>query len=244
MDNHSTDGSLSIAKSFDNVTVISWKSDTGMIDEHKYIELKSQTYKQYSRSGGEHTTEIADWVISCDMDEILYHPDLINVLSRFQASGVTCPETIGMQMLGEHTLDPKAPIAGQYKVGFEETLYSKSVIFTPDFNIYYTEGCHPHEWAQAKLQSREGYKAGDEKLYMLHHKHIGNRAFERGVVCGVRLNPKTVQKNAEGEWTGPGFHYKVHGDVNGLNKIQNYMRNKNLVNIFDSKCNFIFNEKK
>ena len=137
MDNHSTDNTLTIAKKFDKVTVISWKSSTGMIDEQKYVNLKSQTFKQYSRAGGEHTEEIADWVISCDMDEVLYHPDLINMLTRLKTKNVTCPETIGIEMVGENSLDSTASIVGQYKAGFHSVGHCKNIIFTSNFNICY-----------------------------------------------------------------------------------------------------------
>ena len=74
LDNYSTDKSMDIAKQFENVTIIQWENN-GFLDDKKHIELKTELYKLYSRKDGKYTQEIADWVIVCDMDELIYHPN-------------------------------------------------------------------------------------------------------------------------------------------------------------------------
>ena len=107
LDNCSTDRSVEIALSFPNVKVISWESDD-KIDNKKYIKLKTGCYKDYSRKGGVHTEEVADWVIVGDMDEVLYHPDILSALAFYKSTGITVPQTTGFNITGENEVDPIA----------------------------------------------------------------------------------------------------------------------------------------
>ena len=78
-DNGSTDGSVEYLKQFDWITVEHYESD-GM-DDSKLRDIKNSKWKQ---SKGK-----ADWVIVCDMDEIVYSKDVLKELEEASANGYT-----------------------------------------------------------------------------------------------------------------------------------------------------------
>lgn len=78
-DNGSTDGSVEYLKQFDWITVEHYESD-GM-DDSKLRDIKNTKWKQ---SKGK-----ADWVVVCDMDEIVYSKNLINVFEEATEKGYT-----------------------------------------------------------------------------------------------------------------------------------------------------------
>jgi hypothetical protein len=91
-DNMSTDSSDEIYKRYPKVTVIKWDSGNSFNDNINK-DIKSNCYKQHSRD--------CDWVIVCDCDEILYHPNLINMLKYYKKIGVDIPEIDGRDMVSE-----------------------------------------------------------------------------------------------------------------------------------------------
>ena len=68
VDNNSTDNSVSIAKSFENVDVVTFNSDNQFNDGIQ-ATVKNQVWKS--------SVGIADYVIVGDSDEFLYHPNMI-----------------------------------------------------------------------------------------------------------------------------------------------------------------------
>ena len=78
-DNGSTDGSIEYLKQFDWITVEHYESD-GM-DDSKLRDIKNSKWKQ---SKGK-----ADWVVVCDMDEIVYSKNILKEFEEATANGYT-----------------------------------------------------------------------------------------------------------------------------------------------------------
>ena len=76
-DNMSTDSSDEIYRRYDKVEVIKWESEDSMNDDMNR-KIKSLGYRNRSRN------QNVDWVITCDCDEILYHPNLIEKLQEYK----------------------------------------------------------------------------------------------------------------------------------------------------------------
>ena len=93
-DNMSDDGSDEIYKKYEKVEVIKWDSKNE-INELNYINIKTQSYKERSRN------QNVDWVIVCDCDEFLYHPNLMDKLSEYKSKGITVPKVSGHDMVSE-----------------------------------------------------------------------------------------------------------------------------------------------
>jgi hypothetical protein len=236
MDNMSTDNSCKIAQSNPKVTIIPWEND-GYIDESLYVKIKSQTYKNHSRKDGEFTTEIADWVISCDMDEILYHPELLHVLSEYKKMGVTVPCITGLNIVGKKDIDKNVNILSQYNKAVRSAGFDKRIVFDTNFNISYSDGCHPQGPGFEYMKKTYSYKSSNQyPIALLHYKHIGQRFYEAGIKNSKRVNPNNISKDKDGNYTGVGWQYKAieSGDMDTLGEEFAHQ-------LFDENFNVLFN---
>lgn len=207
MDNESTDRSVQVAKSYDNVDVVSWHSN-GIFDRRLAAQMRSQTYRSYSRRGGEHTVEVADWIIVSDMDELVYHPDLPGVLAAYQEAGVTVPQTTGFEMVGPNELSTDLPLLDQYKKGYRSPSMDKRLIFDAKFDMCYSHGCHPRGPGFELMKQRYGYKSSNEHpIAVLHYKHIGSRYYATALKNFQRAEPGSVFRSKDGQYHGVGCHY-------------------------------------
>ncbi|MGR5243240.1 glycosyltransferase family 2 protein [Vibrio sp. PNB23_22_6] len=234
LDNYSTDNSVEIAKKFSKVTVIPWSSG-GKIDQKLYVKLKSTTFKSYSRVGGQYTTEVADFVICCDMDEILYHPNILEVLSKYKDEGVTVPHITGFNMYGENTVSPYKPIFDQYVYGARAVGFDKRIVFSSDFDMSYSVGCHPKGVGFEYMKNTYGYKASNKyPLALLHYKWIGTRQMSTALKNVDRLPVGQVKKVGK-RYIGLGAHYQaiVDGAI-VVNKIDTRVIDDNGVVLFEN----------
>lgn len=208
-DNLSTDRSREIARSYPCTTVIDFDTDKTQ-DEPRQVQIKSQAYRDYSRDGGKYTSEVADWVISCDMDEILYHPNLVDVLRKYKELGITVPHTTGFNMVGENEISDSLPLVDQYPQGVRAPGYDKRIVFDPGFDMSYTKGSHPWGPGFDLMKVTCGYKSSNAfPLALLHYKHVGSRLYRASVRNLARHDASKIVRNAHGGYAGPGGHYKT-----------------------------------
>lgn len=155
MDNESDDDSTAIIRSYKNAEVRTY-STNGEIRDDIYLEIKNNIWKE---SRGK-----ADWVIVCDVDEILYHPNLIAKLSELKERGINIIKPHGFDMYAEDY--PKNSLL-EIKTGIKDNrLLGKCILFNPNRieEINYKTGCH------------KCYPTGDLKFYreddikLLHYK--------------------------------------------------------------------------
>jgi hypothetical protein len=160
-DNMSTDSSDEIYKRYPKVEVVKWDSG-GEINEMNYVRIKSEEYKERSRNQG------VDWVIVCDCDEFLYHPNLIDVLKIYKNEGVTVPLVSGHDMVSEKfPLYDGELITKKIKIGSERyEPMCKKIIFDPNINISYGIGAH-------SFSTTDGTFSKKEELKLLHYKFLG-----------------------------------------------------------------------
>lgn len=160
-DNMSTDGSNRIYKKYPKVSVIKWDSKN-QINEMNYVNIKNNGYKQYSRKKN------VDWVIVCDTDEFLYHPDLINKLEEYKSKGINVPRISGHDMVSlEFPKYDGKKITEKIKVGSERYQpMSKNIIFDPSLDVNYGIGAHT-------FSSDKAVFSEEEELKLLHYKFLG-----------------------------------------------------------------------
>ena len=131
LDNESTDRSREIAAKYPKVSVVSWSSNN-QINDFAYVQLKSNIYKN-SRG-------IADWVIVCDCDEILYDIPRLKVLLD---ENIKLPRVEGFHMVSEtFPVHDDTCITQKIKTGNRETIMDKQIVFSPDVNITFELGAH------------------------------------------------------------------------------------------------------
>jgi hypothetical protein len=159
-DNMSTDSSDEIYKRYPKVNVVKWSSNNE-INELDYLNIKNTAYKD---SRGQNV----DWVIVCDTDEFLYHPDLLNKLKEYKKIGINVPLIEGHDMVSREfpTYDGR-PLTEIVKTGSDVyEPFNKNIIFTPDLDIEYGVGAHT-------FKSNNSIFSDKAELKLLHYKLLG-----------------------------------------------------------------------
>lgn len=180
-DNYSDDGSDKVAESM-GCKVIKF-GIKGQLSDAAYLKIKNYCWKNST----------ADWVIVCDCDEILWHPNLKEILNEKEA---TIFKTSGYQIFSEEM--PKDSYL-EIKTGFPDESYSKRVIFNPRriTNICYQYGAH--------ACTPEGIVSySKEVLYLLHYRNIGG--VQRLIDRHAKYRPRMSDDNKR---LGLGLHYMI-----------------------------------
>lgn len=110
----------------------------------------------------------ADWVIICNMDEHLHHPDLLNYLQQCKDAGITAIPAEGYQMISETFPDSDKRLCDLITFGMRYKKMNKLSIFNPNAieEINYKHGRH-----YANPVGRVVFpQRGDLKL--LHFKYL------------------------------------------------------------------------
>lgn len=184
-DNMSTDKSRSLIMNHDtriNIMLIPYDSNNQIRDDI-YLDIKNSCYKNSK----------ADWVIVCDIDEFVYHPDILNILENTKAT-IIRPE--GFEMFSEIFPTTDKMIYDEIKTGIPYPNSSKMCLFKPqEVEINFTPGCH--------LANPTGNVVIDDKsgIKLLHYKHLSRKyVIERYTQYVSRLSDINKSK----KW---GVHY-------------------------------------
>ena len=236
-DNGSTDKSIEIALSFKNVMVIPFDTK-GRKDNSKHVQIKTQAYKEYSKEGGRFCKENADWIICCDMDEVIYSPNIIETLEGYDKDGVTVPQVTGFDMVSEHDMDDNIPILTQYTKGVRNPVFDKRAVFKPDFDMSYTLGCHSYGPGFELMKRTYGYRSSNEyPIALLHFKHIGGLLYESAIKNLERFDSEAIKIDDKGNYSGPGAQYAFYKNKG----VEFSPLLKKSVLIFDESGNVMFN---
>jgi hypothetical protein len=123
----------------------------------------------------------ADWVICCDLDEFLYHKNLISELKKYKYQGIQLPVIKGFNIYSELLPKNGRQIYNEIKTGFPSESFSKQIIFDPAIgDINFEFGSHTN-----KAQGKRG-----GELYMLHYRCIGgvNEMIKRHHIYSQRMS--------------------------------------------------------
>ncbi len=153
-DNMSTDNSAKILSETTDVEVI--KFDTkNRFEEQVLIDIRNTCWKNSD----------ADWVIICDTDELIYHPDILNVLKNTNANHII---TEGYEMMSENLPTTNGQIYEELKCGYFKPDYSKPCLFKPSQikDINFAPGSHT-----AKPEGNV-ISINDSGIKLLHYKYL------------------------------------------------------------------------
>jgi UDP:flavonoid glycosyltransferase YjiC (YdhE family)/glycosyltransferase involved in cell wall biosynthesis len=133
----------------------------GEVRDDFLLKLKNNAWKE---SRGK-----ADWVIVCDVDEFIFHPDLVAYLSSCKERGVTIPQPTGFNMVSDQWPEPDKQIWEQIRDGRPDLFFSKKAVFDPNEikEINYRPGAHTCFPAGRVKEER------DPNFKLLHYKYIG-----------------------------------------------------------------------
>ena len=181
-DDGSDDGSLEWLRTRPNVEVQQFvRSDPASFVISEQL-LSNQCWK---RSRGS-----ADWVIVTDVDEHLFHDDLVGLLRRYIGLGVTFVPAPGFQMVSNEFPDREEMLCYNRTSGALWSMYSKASLFNPNAisEINYSIGRH-----RAAPTGRVVAPAKDA-LRLLHYKYLSfNGAYARHQQLRQGLGPKDIE---------------------------------------------------
>jgi Glycosyl transferase family 2 len=187
-DNESTDRSLEIIRSQPRTTVVSCSTENEFRDETQSA-FKNTAWKPQRR----HT----DWVFCVDIDEIVWHADMLNFLATCDADKIAIVKPRGFQMVSETFPSTSDQVYDQINRGQASELYSKPVIFSPRRveEMNFGPGAHAAE------PITDGKILSDSSARLLHYHYLGlDYILPRYVEKGKRLG-------ATNRMNGWGYHY-------------------------------------
>jgi glycosyltransferase involved in cell wall biosynthesis len=179
-DNRSTDGGREWLTA-QGVEVLE-DANGGSFDDIVLIEQKNALWKA---SRGR-----AEWVVVCDVDELVYISDLPRRLAWCVERGVAAVRLTGFNMVSERPPQHAGQIYDlpEFQVGAADPLWAnKLAIFRPDMvdEINYAEGAH-----SAAPEGRGWIYGDDVQFSLLHYRFLGGvESFvARCADCGERLS--------------------------------------------------------
>lgn len=166
-DGGSTDGSLEIIIQNPKARIYPTGHNVDELDDRVLMRIRNEEYKR--------GRELWDWQIVVDLDEFLYHPNLVQKLQEYKLRGVTIPLTAGYEMLSKDfpVFDPNRSIVDQIQTGKRNDEWqAKSVVFNPQVvDINYEMGCHRAN-PTGRVVSNES-----QELMVLHYRWLGYEYF-------------------------------------------------------------------
>ena len=190
-DNYSDDRSEDIIHSHKNAEIKKF-SMNGRIDDRIYQKIKNNCWK--------HSRGKADYVVVCDIDEFIYHPDLVSFLTAAKADHYSFFKTTGYHMYHPvyPTYDSGKFITDVVKLGVYDFYFNKRIIFDPHriVEINYQVGAH-----KARPVGIVKEKDSNGELKMLHYKNL---SVEHLIDRFARYRNRLSDINIENKW---GEHY-------------------------------------
>jgi glycosyltransferase involved in cell wall biosynthesis len=111
----------------------------------------------------------ADWVIICDVDEHIYHPQLRDYLKECKNAHATILHPIGMEMVSASFPPANTVLSEIIRHGVRSFLHDKMAVFDPNAieEINYTPGLHVAAPTGRVIFSRK------REVKLLHYKQLG-----------------------------------------------------------------------
>ena len=159
-DNDSRDNSLSLLKRNPKVVI-----DKFEVTGNSLVKSAQDKFNQFwKKSRG-----IADWVIVCEVDEHIYHPNLIQYLEECTAKGITLIVPNGYEMFSEFFPDDDKPLCETVRNGVKSYMMDKPQIFNPNAiqEINFTPGRHN------AYPTGNVVKPQENEVLLLHYKALG-----------------------------------------------------------------------
>jgi hypothetical protein len=159
-DNGSTDRSLEMLRAHPRVVLGSFE-----VTGDSFVRAAAEHYNEcWKQSRGR-----ADWVVVCNIDEHVYHPDLPGYLRRCKAGGVTLVIPEGYNMVSDTFPQTEGRLCEAVRRGTRDGMWDKPEIFDPERieEINFAPGRH---WASpvGEVVAPRG-----ERPKLLHFKYLG-----------------------------------------------------------------------
>lgn len=164
LDDSSTDGSVELLQSIPNVELGKFSNRNNFF-VRSFVKNALNFYNNYwKKSRGE-----ADWVIICNIDEHLYHQDLVGYLKYCQEEGITLLPSQGYEMISQEFPRFEGRLCDNLIQGMPVRKLGKLAIFNPNEieEMNYLPGRH-----EAKPAGNVVFPDQSE-IKLLHYKYLG-----------------------------------------------------------------------
>ena len=159
-DNGSTDGSLALLEAHDKVSLRHFEvSGDSFVEEEQ--RLSDSIWHQ--------SIGAADWVFIVDIDEQIYHPDLLRYLARCSEQEVSAIRGIGYEMVADAFPTEPLQLSQLVTQGTRSAGHDKLCVFNPDLITHTGFGPGRHK---ASPQGKVVWPQRAEML-LLHFKQLG-----------------------------------------------------------------------
>jgi hypothetical protein len=176
-DDGSTDGSLEIMRRHPKVEVrqadLQRNGDSLVLSAMQLFELS------WKESRG-----VADWVIWTDIDEHLYHPEIVNYLEVCKKKGITIIPALGYQMLSPTFPTSDQLLCQSLTLGAPWVQMNKLGIFSPNE----IDAVNFHPGRHSAQPTGHVVAPSCDELLLLHYKYLCfERTQRRHDECAARL---------------------------------------------------------
>lgn len=161
-DNCSTDKSEEIIRSHKSAKIIKFSTDG--FNDQVHIDIKNNCWK---KSRGK-----ADYVVVCDMDEFIYHPQIKEFFSKSVKNGDTFFYPVGYDMYCDKypSYSKGALLPTVVNYGVQCDTYSKCILFDPHRVVEVNYWLGAHEARPLGIIKKLAIR---EPLKVLHYKNLG-----------------------------------------------------------------------
>ena len=200
-DNMSNDSTCDILK---NCKIIKYDTEEKIRDD-VYLKIKESAWLEDKKNPN------IDWIIVCDMDELVYSKNLLSSLKKAKDDGYTIIKPQGYSMVG-NKIPTSNMIYDEINMGVEDSNYSKLCIFNPNKidSINYSPGCHnANPSGEVKVLDTKDIK-------VLHFNYI---SLEYAINRYSTYKPRLSQENLKNGW-GVHYQYKTEQITNEYNNFK------------------------
>lgn len=192
LDNYSTDSTIDIIKNeyhSDRVKIFKYNSED-QLNDSAYLYIKNNVWKK----------SIADWVIVCDMDELIDLENLRPQLEAYLNTSIYAIKCQGYNMFSEKFPEHyDKPITKQITRGVRAQNFDKTILFRPSKvqEMNYSPGAHT---CSPIFYSHEGNPI-QTGIKLFHYKYIGlDYLAQKHDMYAQRLSQYNKQHNFGGEY--------------------------------------------
>lgn len=155
----STDGTEEILRACPKVSINRWQHEG--LDDEAFMLAVNQCYQGRMP---------ADWVAFVDMDELLWHPDIVSLLTHAKADVIQATGYALLSPTGWPKDDFHCQIYDHVPTGVPQWNYNKILLSRPRAMLQHTIGRHSYDGTFPKYQGRLMCGSG---LKLFHCHYIG-----------------------------------------------------------------------
>lgn len=161
-DEQSTDRTREIISKYPGTEIREWPHKG--LDDERFLAHINTAYREFVD---------ADWVMFPDVDELLYHPEMVRILSEFKGDIIS---STGYALISREGFpDGSRQAYEQVKTGYPQSNYDKAICWRPSADVMHTIGRHCYSGQFPRLN---GTPIDPEKIFKLFHlHHIGGVDF-------------------------------------------------------------------